>query len=758
MISSSTVAPVDLTTCDREPIHLPNSIQPSGVLLALNQDLKVVFASANLRQHFQIDAADSIGNPLAAAIGSEYGSRLERDLASVNLGATTVYLQTISAPLVDGPYYAYHALAHRSRDRFTILELEGADAQESVLFKDLYPLVTKFVSQLQGLRDPHDLTVLAAEEVRRVTDFDRVLVYRFDKDWHGTVVAESRNDRLPSYLDHRFPASDIPQQARELYRLNRLRIIADAEYTPVPLISKPNGNHSAHLDLTYSVLRSVSPIHLEYMRNMGTMSSMSISILRNGQLWGLISCHHHVPKRVPYDVRVACDFLGQVLSVQLEAAEYSSEYAERIRLKTIETALLAEMSAHDNFVDGLVAAGNDLLRFAEASGAAVIARDECRLIGRTPNTDQVKAICEWYANESDGEIMNTECLSEVFPPAKAFEDVASGVLAIRISKLYRSYLLWFRPEVIRTVKWGGEPHKVGGDPALRLHPRKSFETWKETLRGESLPWRRSQIEAAVDLRNTVVGIVLRKAEELAEISGELERANRELEAFSYSVSHDLRAPFRHIVGYAELLRETESDRLSERGRRYIKSVIESGQYAGTLVDNLLNFSRIGRTTLTMVPVDMNRLASEVVQELSEDAEAAEADDRRIAWSISDLPQVTGDPVMLRLVWRNLLNNAVKYSRNRQEAKIYVGCESREEEILFSVSDNGVGFDMRYVDKLFGVFQRLHRMEDFEGTGIGLANVRRIISRHKGRTWAEGEVGKGATFYFTLPASPEREVN
>ena len=373
MSSEITTSAVDLSTCDQEPIQIPGSIQPNGVLLALEGDSgRIACASANLKQHFGRNPQDVLGKPLAAALGEETASRLLADLVGAVTSDSPIYLRTVAAPAESGPYYSYHALVHASPGGPKILELEGADADGAVLFKDLYPLMTSFVTELQGLRSESELTSLAAKEARRITGFDRVLVYRFDKDWNGTVIAESRNNELPSYMDHRFPAADIPQQARELYRLNRLRLIADCNYQPVPLVSDNSNGNARPLDLTFSVLRSVSPVHLEYMRNMRTAASMSISILRKGQLWGLISCHHHAPRRVPYDVRVACDFLTQVLSVQLEAAEYSSEYAERILLKTIEGRLLAQMTTHENFVDGLASAGDDLLNFAEASGAAVI--------------------------------------------------------------------------------------------------------------------------------------------------------------------------------------------------------------------------------------------------------------------------------------------------------------------------------------------------------------------------------------------------
>jgi light-regulated signal transduction histidine kinase (bacteriophytochrome) len=249
---------------------------------------------------------------------------------------------------------------------------------------------------------------------------------------------------------------------------------------------------------------------------------------------------------------------------------------------------------------------------------------------------------------------------------------------------------------------------------------------------------------ASDLRNGIVGIVLKKAEELADLNEELRRSNRELEAFSYSVSHDLRAPFRHILGYSELLQE-ESKGMSDKARRYIATIIESANYAGTLVDNLLSLSRVARTKLNYVPIDMNLLVEEVRQDA-----LAEARGRNILWRVADLPVVNADLVTLRLALHNLLSNALKFTRCRIDAIIEIGCETGRDADVFFVRDNGIGFDMAYVDKLFGVFQRLHRMEDFEGTGIGLANVRRIIERHRGRTWAEGEEQKGATFYFSLP--------
>ncbi len=233
---------------------------------------------------------------------------------------------------------------------------------------------------------------------------------------------------------------------------------------------------------------------------------------------------------------------------------------------------------------------------------------------------------------------------------------------------------------------------------------------------------------------------------VAERTAQLETVNRELEAFSYSVSHDLRAPIRHIASFAGLVRQRSGEKLDEKGRHYLDQVLDSAKEMGQLIDDLLSFSRMGRTAMRQGVVDLDALVEETLQALQPETQG-----RNIVWERSRLPKVRGDTAMLRQVFVNLLSNAIKYTRSRDPTEIDIGCQDgNQNELVIFVRDNGVGFDMQFSDKLFGVFQRLHRVEDFEGTGIGLANVRRIVARHGGRTWAEGAVNQGAAFYFSLP--------
>lgn len=727
-----------LHLCAQEPIHTPGAIQPYGVLLVVDAESLKVLERAVSDPAMLERFGDPLGHPLDAVLGGVLAGFAERighvamD-SSVHLGSTDV------------PGHGLHqVLAHRSAQGL-LLELETPVAGQPTSLETLYPAIRELMVAIESASTVEALCQIAAEHMRAMTGFDRTLVYQFDSGWNGIVIAEDGNGVLPSYLDLRFPESDIPAQARELYRRNRVRLIADARYTPVPLVRDPAHAEAAPTDLSLSVLRSVSPVHLQYMRNMGTGSSMSVSLMHEGQLWGLVSCHSADARRLPYPVRTACEFMGQIVSLQIALKQRAHAVEERIQRRSVLVKLLGRMAGDEEFMVALRQDPGSLMSLTNAQGAAIVHKGDCVRVGQCPSRADVLDIAHWLADGHAGdEVYATDHLASEWEGGVALSDVASGVLAVSISQLHDSFLMWFRPEVVRTVRWGGDPRKTVA-PGSVLSPRHSFEAWKETVQQRSLPWTDADRDAAHEMRAAIVDIVLRKAEEMAELNEQLLRSNKELEAFSYSVSHDLRAPFRHIVGYSELLGSSAAERLNDTERRFLDTIVESAKSAGTLVDDLLSFSQMGRSTLGRMRVDMAALVADVRRTLAFDYAG-----RQIDWKVGPLPVVEADPTMMRLVWQNLLSNAVKFTRERPHAVIEVGCEREETEDVFFVRDNGCGFDMRYVDKLFGVFQRLHHVEEFEGTGIGLANVRRIVGRHGGRTWAEGALDKGATLHFTLP--------
>jgi light-regulated signal transduction histidine kinase (bacteriophytochrome) len=743
MISDDAVAQLE-ANCAREPIQVPGAIQPHGFLIAFAElDGVVRHVSANIGD-FLATTPDALLGQGVEAVRIVHGESL-RDAAEHLLGAGDgpIHAGTVALAEHVGPHPNFELLLHR-RGPLVVAELEPAAAPTQAQFASMYPVVNAFVARIQDARTVESICATAAEEVKRLTGYGRVVTYCFDAEGHGHVNAEVRDPGYDSFLGLRFPASDIPAQARALYVSNRIRVIHDIHYVPSPVVPAADPDTGVPFDMSLCALRSVSPVHLKYMDNMGSHASMSISIIVEGRLWGLVSCHHLTPRPVSMHTRAACDVLGRMLSLQVEAKEANSDALRRLELRNVMVRMFSAMADRDRLGIGLTRHQQPILDFGRASGAAVVYGADCDITGVTPDREVVLEIARWLFARGDRDVFHTESLAQLAPQFASIASVASGLMAISISERHPNFVMWFRPEVPQTVHWAGRPEK-GSDDHGRLTPRTSFSLWQETLRDRSLPWQRAELDAAAELRGTVLSVVLRRAEEMAELAMELGRLNKELEAFSYSVSHDLRAPLRHIAGYAELLGEMEGDKLEGRSARYLEHINEAAQFAGLLVDGLLTFSQMGRSALTMRQVDVAALVRQVIRELAPDMQG-----RSIEWIVTDLPNMYGDGSFLHLALRNLLSNAIKYTRTRVHARIEIGGEASDGEQILYVRDNGVGFDPRYAGKLFGVFQRLHRMEDFEGTGIGLANVRRIVERHGGRVWAESEEGVCATFYIALP--------
>ena len=731
----SATPPSPAESCALEPIRVPGSVQPYGALLVVDPDSMLC-----------LHASDNLGTFIGAALSPGAGLRGRADLGDFVAplcafaeASEPTFFRACTAPngtlLVAGARSAQGVFFEFERPSHPQVSLEA-----------LSPRIGWFLDAITSAATIEDVARAAVSEIRALTGFDRALLYSFDENGDGAVLAEDRNDALPSYLGLRFPASDIPAQARELYRLNRIRLIADANYTPCPVRPATSPLDGRPLDLSCASLRSVSPVHLEYMRNMGTGASVSLSILVNGQLWGLLSAHNATPRHVDMQARIVCDTMSRVLSLQIEARERARRTAERLALKRSESRLLDKVASADSLGAALVENAEAWLALVGAQGAAALINGEAFCAGLTPSEQEIRRIGAALL-EGGETFFSTDCLSEHWPPTAEFAHVTSGLLATSISHIRPDYLMWFRPEVVRTIVWSGDPTKAFDAAADRLHPRKSFEAWSERVSLRSERWSDAELESAADFRNAIQSLVLRRAEERAELTERLEYTNRELEAFSYSVSHDLRAPFRHIVGYAELLADRERA-LDETSKHFLDTIKDAAISAGRLVDDLLAFSQLGRVQFSRTQVDMNKLVAE-----SRRALETEIGKRNIDWRIANLPPAFGDAGMIRQVLTNLLQNAVKYTSRRADAKISISSEDRTSETSYAIADNGVGFDMAYSGKLFGVFQRLHRTEEFEGTGIGLALSKRIVERHNGVISARGVVGEGATFTFTLPKRP-----
>ena len=513
---------VDLTNCDREPIHIPGLIQTHGMLFVLQEpQLEILQVSNNTFQILGIHPQEILGKKLKKILKSRLIEQIHKKLAE-ELGTINPLKLSIDTP--KGKLF-FDGILHRS-DGLLILELEAVTSKEFSDFLSLYHLVQTPITKIQKTFTLNDLCQVIVEEVRKLTGFDRVMIYQFDPEDAGTIIAEDKLERLVPYRGLHYPASDIPRQARQLYKLNLLRLIPDVNYQPVELIPVNNPVTNQPIDLSFSILRSVSPIHIEYLKtmDMGVGATMTISLIRNQQLWGLIACHHQSPKYIPYQIRTACELLGKVMALEITSKQDNEILDYRIKLNSIQSKFVEVISLEDNFVDGLLKEETNLLDLVGAQGAAIFTDKNLTLIGQTPKLADIQELINWLTTTIKQEIFYTDSLPKLYPAAEKFKQVGSGLMVLPIDNIQKHYVLWFRPEVIQTVNWAGDPHKpveVEQNGDRRLTPRKSFDLWQETVRFKSLPWQQCEIEIALELRSAIVGIVLRKAAQISKVNQQL---------------------------------------------------------------------------------------------------------------------------------------------------------------------------------------------------------------------------------------------
>jgi light-regulated signal transduction histidine kinase (bacteriophytochrome)/CheY-like chemotaxis protein len=516
----SAMPSVDLTDCDREPIHIPGAILPHGAMLVLDAGTLVVQQAAG-------DTARLLGVPLEKLLGQSASVLLRPDqieslrglMAALSLEKPRHLLDPQMRVIDDQPL---DASIHR-KDGSLILEFEAADASDRFAADPLAG-VQEMIHGFDESSSLRALCQLAAERVRTVARYDRVLVYKFMQDSSGWVIAESREPELEPFLDLHYPAADIPQQARALYVKNWLRLITQVDYDSAPLIPAINPRTGAPLDMSQAILRDVSPVHREYLRNMGIDASMSISIIRGGKLWGLIACHHYSPRILPRHLRAVCELFGSMFSLLLESREKGEQFDERLASRMVLQNLMLNLASADDYAFGLTQQSPNLLDYIHCGapaedgtrqgGVAVCVKGQLTSLGSTPTRDQIEALVDWlntHVQRNEG-VFSTDSLSELWQPAAAFIAVASGILVISVSDELSDFIIWFRPELIGTTSWAGEPAKLllGGPAGDRLGPRKSFEVWKETVRGRCLSWSPADLDAAFDLRVSLLHVVLRR--------------------------------------------------------------------------------------------------------------------------------------------------------------------------------------------------------------------------------------------------------
>ncbi len=734
----------DLTTCDREPIHIPGSIQPHGMLLVVDRKaLTVEQMAGDAKSLLGVAPEHTIGQPLSKILDSDTAA-----FVTARLGATSAFVAPIMRLGASSCAGTPLDLTLHARERTVIVELEPARRSIGGSDDPIARLKT-LVSAVQLTASVDECCVAAAAAMRAATGFDRAMVYRFLPDGSGVVAAEDAAAGLESFLGLHYPASDIPKQARELYRRNWLRAIPNVDYVAAPLQPAVNRRTRQPIDMSYCDLRSVSPIHLEYLRNMGVCASLSASIVFKDQLWGMLVLHHYSPRHTPADLRVACETFAQILSLHIEAKEQAENSVQRVESRRAREVLVADLNGSGDIA--AVLAAWDLLPYVGATGAAVYLEGNLHRVGDAPAAAAVVALVQWL-NGINRPLFATDHLSAEYRPAAELSAVASGLLSVSLSRVPRDYVLWFRPEMGRTVRWAGDPSKPTkvDRHGARLTPRGSFAEWLEVTRMHSAPWSEMDLEAAEALRVVLLESVLK--------SVDLARREREVEA-SRAMTEELE---RRVAQRTAQLRALVADleAVEEQERRQIARDLHD-DFGQTLaaarirLTSLCNDKRSDvRNAANEVAALIDRansairslaaqLAPDVLHELGLSAALdwlGEEIERTFGLNVKVVDDGAAKPlaqearsILYRAV-RELLINVAKHAKTDSAI---VQCECRDDRIIVRVSDQGVGYDPAAA--LAG-----------RQRGLGLISVRERLSLIGGTFEMRSAPGGGTLAKLTAP--------
>jgi len=739
-----------LDTCDTEPIHIPGGIQSHGFLIALDEYFVVRYVSENISSFVNTTAQKILGIALTEieVFKNDNGQTLESLVRFATQNDSLLAQNGFSYQLNNK---AFNVIIH-AHNGFIIIDFEPA---VSNLTNDLQSLVGRSLSEILSDKKIDNLLNNVAQQIKKIIGYDRVMVYKFHQDGHGEVVAEAKADDFESWLGLHYPASDIPKQARELYKINLVRLIADVHTTPSALLTQAVDGKAIPLDLTHSTIRAVSPLHIQYLKNMGVASSFSVSILDGTNLWGLIACHSYTPRFINYRERESAKLVGQVLSSaisfreQEEDQQHAAEHRQSV--DTITRYLLRNIPIQD----ALINQECNLQNVLDCGGAALYFENKLHVTGNVPDDSFINKLVDWLGEKTytDG-FYTTNKLVDDFPLAEKHKLSACGLLACRLSKELKEYMLWFRPEVKTSVKWAGNPEKIvktNENGIAHISPRNSFLEWSQEVELSAISWEKHELDAAISLRDEVNYAISRKTNELRIVNEKLRAAYEELDAFSYTISHDLKNPLATIKSYSQLIKK--GDRSMDKVIMMAERIDLGTQKMQMMIDEVLAYSKVGQSKVQKSEINMRKLLTDLREDL-----LVASEHPTLTVEIGETPAVVGDQLMVLQVFSNVVGNAVKYSSKVDLPKVTISGTKNDTEVVYAISDNGIGIPKEEHDRIFDLFSRAAGSKSFEGTGVGLSIVKRILQKHEGNIWLSSTIAEGTVFYVSFRNYDSLDIN
>ena len=738
-LKNNTVTTIE--NCAEEPIQIPGTIQPHGFIIGIDKNEKIVFCSENIEFFLGNTVDNFLSKKWFNVLPKTFDTIIRQHFDANNSNNNSQIPKSI---LLNGNQFDCFL---KNSGEFTILELVTTNEHPYSVY-DILEHTNALVKVINEDVDLIALCGLITEKIHAITGYDRIMVYKFDKEYNGEVIAETVAKDVESFLGLHYPHTDIPPQARELYLKNLMRLIVDVDYQPVSIVTNDTTLVKPEtVDMTHIHLRSVSPIHIEYLKKMDVKSSFSISLLKEGKLWGLIACHHNSAKNLSFTKQTQAFLQTQILSSQLAVQETADKYKLSKLLAKPYQKLVKKLSESENFKDVYFENMPEVLQIARASGAVLIGFNKIHHNGITPTDKQIIEINTWLQEKDEGEYYTNNLVAE-YPKGEEFKNIASGILYFRIiTSNVNLSLIFFRPALNKVIQWAGNPNTKEGE---HLTPRNSFAAWKQHVEGKSVKWEEAEVDVVFQfvyaLQQHLFRQFLKEEEERVKLlNQQLEKANKELENISWISTHDLREPLRKIQVFASMIDSPEDNDHLKVVNKSVKKIQASAERMQKLLDDLFKYSKVDAADANFEIIDLNIVVKGVIQSFNSDFESDEYE-----IEMEQLPKISGNSFQLQQLFINLIGNSIKFKDPARVQNISVKHKLTAKYNSITYCDTGIGFSEELNEKIFAIFQKGHVNSDYNGTGIGLSICKKIVENHNGKITASGKEGEGVCFKLFFP--------
>lgn len=726
---------MNFVDCHEEKIHVSGHIQDFGYLIGLDAESQTVkFFSQNISELFPMDKS---------FFGKRFGD--EPDVFSALL-ASVVFTNLDLSNIKDTDVFLDRIEINGKIYHFTIYRLgENVFLEFEAMLEHFHQrsFVSKKYESIHNATDSEAIWNELLSSVADAVDYDRVMLYRFLEDGSGKVIAEKVKNKVESFMNLHYPESDIPRQARALYLKKRKRIFSNVYSEPVPIISSTE----EAVDLTYSSVRGMSPIHGQYLKNTGVSSSFSTSIVIDNKLWGMVTCQNIEPKHIDLVNRIRAEVFTVIAANAYTSYKSRQTLADSVELDKKIVALKGKLMAYDNLEDSLFGNVAEMQEYPAADGLAIIVGHNIRTSGEVPSDENILKIVQYARENPLKNFYSSNDFSNSLQGNLGNIENAAGVMFGFTDDKRNELLIWFRKEIDGQVLWAGNPSKkteariIDGKEQMMISPRKSFEIYIEEIKGKAEPWKNRDIFAAKKVVATILETTYSQFRRVQELNEELKNLNEELDSFSYSISHDLGTPLTVMKLNAQLLEKSHHDHPEVRKR--VSSILAEILGMENMMRGVLSLSRAKSSEINIQELP----TADIISKVSSDTKLTLNENAEI--KLGSLPNVMGDETMLTQVFLNIIGNAVKYSSKHETPKIEIDGKADGNHVIYKIKDNGIGIPEAAQAKMFKIFNRMDNAKSFEGNGVGLSIVYRIMNRLGGKISYESKENEGTTFILTF---------